>query len=73
MAILIQAKMWPMKEKEYRQLLLYSGKLLSPTASCKNASLRFSYKNQPLCFFRTRLLKSTTFLNESRILAFHWT
>ena len=35
--------MWPLKGKENRQLVL------SPIASCRNASLRFSYKHHSLC------------------------
>ena len=40
--------MWPIKEKENEQLLIYSGQIWSSIASCRNASLRFSYSNQPL-------------------------
>ena len=42
MASLIQAKMWPIKEKENNSCS-YSGQILFPMASCNNASLRFSY------------------------------
>ena len=45
--ILIQAKMRPIKE---------SGQILSPIASCKNASLRFSFYNQPLWHHLSRAL-----------------
>ena len=36
------------REKKNRQLLICSGQILTPIASCKNASLRFSYYHQPL-------------------------
>ena len=42
--------MRPIKEKENRQLLIYSGQIISPIASCRNASLRFSYSHRPLWF-----------------------
>ena len=40
--------MWPIKEKENRQLLMKWPNLIPLQLAEKNALLRFSYKHQPL-------------------------
>ena len=45
--ILIKPKMWPTKRKKIGSCS-YWGQILFPLPSCRNASLRFSCKHQPL-------------------------